>query len=140
MGWWWALLLTAPALLIVMAALFGEGSVVDLVVRKAFAPICHQIADRGILVGSSHLVVCARCTGFYGGLAAAGLATAAAGSLGQRRRMPSAWFLLIVPLVADGMANLLGVWATPAAVRAAIGLIAAVPLATALTGIRHATI
>jgi len=139
-GWGWPLLLVTPALLIGLAAAFGEGSVVDWVIRQGFAPVCHQIGDRAIAVAGSRLVVCARCAGFYSGLAAAGIIVAAADGLGRRWRVQTVWFLLLIPLAVDGTANLLGVWSTPAAGRAVIGLLAAVPLAAALSETRHATI
>ncbi len=136
----WVLLLTAPALLIGLAAVAGEGSLLDAVVRSGFAPFCHQIPVRSPVVGTGHLVVCARCGGFYGGLALAGGSAWLAGALGVRWRVHTAWFLLLLPLAVDGTANLVGLWNTPEALRAAIGLAAAAPLAMALPGIRHATL
>ncbi len=49
-------------------------------------------------------------------------------------------FLLAVPLIVDGLANLLGLWNTPNMIRAVTGVCAAVPLALALMGSRNGNV
>lgn len=128
----WGALLTAPALLILFAALFGPGTLVDQVIRVAFGPLCHQIPARSFTAGGGPLVVCARCTGFYAGLALGGLGVAGY-HIFRPIRGPRRWLLfLFVPLAVDGAANLLGIWESPALLRAATGVLAAVPLAALL--------
>lgn len=132
--WRWGMLLLAPALLIALASVGGGGGVLYGVVREAFGVLCHQLPERSYAIAGTVVVVCARCTGFYAGLAAIGAAGAVAGRFGVRWYVNRAWFLLVLPLAIDGTANLLGLWNTPAAVRSATGLSAAVPVAAALMG------
>jgi hypothetical protein len=51
-----------------LAGLGGPDSEVDRIVRSIFAPFCHQQLERCLLFGHSW-AVCARCAGFYAGLA-----------------------------------------------------------------------
>ncbi len=133
----WAGLLAAPLLLIVIAQLLGEESIVSRAVRLAFRPLCHQDPERSFAIGGTALVVCARCTGFYAGLAVVALIGAGARQAGFCWRVPGAAFLLILPLALDGAGNLLGVWNTGPALRALTGVAAAAPLALAMTGCNH---
>jgi uncharacterized membrane protein len=133
---WWlpgVLLLLAPAVLLGLAALAGPGSDVDRIVRWVFAPFCHQQSERCLLFGAS-LAVCARCTGFYAGLA---LFAGAALGLGRLPRVRPVGLLALLPLVVDGSANLLGLWASPAPLRALTGVMASVPLALLVLGGHH---
>ena len=61
----WGALLMLPILFIMIAAISGEGTVVDIAARLAFRPLCHQYSDRCYEMMGSVMVVCARCTGFY---------------------------------------------------------------------------
>jgi uncharacterized membrane protein len=125
-----AILLLVPALLLGLAGLSGPGSEVDRIVRSVFAPFCHQQLDRCLLFGAP-LAVCARCAGFYAGLA---LVTGVGVGLGRVVRVRPAGLLGLLPLVVDGGANLLGLWASPAPLRALTGIVAAVPLALLVLG------
>ncbi len=132
----WPLLLTLPFVFLLLALAVGTQHPLSVVVETAFAPLCHQIPERSVLWGRP-LAVCTRCAGFYTGLAAAGLAGAAAAVLGWRGRVAAPVVILcLVPLAVDGTANLAGLWSSPAGARAVIGLIAALPLALILVG-RH---
>ncbi len=130
-GWLPAvLLLLTPALLLGLAGLAGPGSEVDRIVRYVFAPFCHQQSDRCLLFGAS-LAVCARCAGFYAGLA---LIAGAGLGLGRVVRVRPVGLFALLPLVVDGSANLLGLWASPAPLRALTGVLASVPLALLVLG------
>jgi uncharacterized membrane protein len=125
-----AILLLLPALLLGPAGLSGPGSEIDRIVRLVFAPFCHQQFDRSLLFGHS-LAVCARCAGFYAGLA---LVAGAGLGLGRVVRVRPIGLLGLLPLLVDGGANRLGLWASPAPLRALTGVLAAVPLALLVLG------
>jgi len=126
---WWALAACAPALLIVIAVLSPEGGLVDQLARSVFAPFCHQDPTRSLLLQGHLLPVCARCTGFYMGLALAGTLLFGALIAGRRTPAARAWLWLLLPLAIDGLANLTGAWQTPDGVRLAVGAAAALPFA-----------
>ena len=127
-------------ILILIAVFSGHGTLLEGAVRLAFKPFCHQHADRSFIVLGNVLPVCARCTGFYAGLAAASLISLLTIRAGIGWRVGTAVFLLAIPLVVDGMANSLGLWNTPNMIRAATGVCAAVPLALALMGSRNGNV
>jgi len=133
----WAVLLSTPLLLIGLALLAGDESLLDRAVRLAFRPLCHQDPERSFLLNGSTLAVCARCTGFYAGLALTSLIGAGAWQAGLRWRLPGAAFVLILPLVADGAGNFLQLWSSGPMVRALTGVAAALPLALAITGMNN---
>jgi len=59
--------------------------------RLAYTPLCHQLPERSLILGSAHQAVCARCAGLYlGGIF--GLVVGGAWVVG--RRSPGAWWLL----------------------------------------------
>ena len=125
-GWPLSRLLFLPALLLLSAALAGSGSAWEGLVRSAFAPLCHQQVDRCLLLGGA-LPVCARCAGFYFGLAVVALTCSG-------RKFRPGLLLAGIPLVVDGGANLFGLWMTPAGLRALTGVLAAVPLGLLVQG------
>jgi len=135
----WGVLLMLPITFIALAAWSGEGSVVDVAARLAFRPLCHQYADRCYHMAGSLMVVCARCTGFYLGLGFIGLGASIASRLGLRWRTPVLLFLLVIPLLIDGAANLFDIWDTNAILRSVTGVAAAAPLALTLIGSRDGT-
>jgi len=136
----WVLLLWTPALLILLAAAAGPGTLIHAAVDLAFRPFCHQTPERSLLLFGNTLVICARCTGFYGGLGVLGIVAAVAYTFGLKKRVPRRAFLLVLPLAIDGTANLLGIWATSALLRSVTGILAAAPLAAALLGNRYETV
>ena len=79
-------------------------------------------------------MICARCTGFYGGLAVFSLLGAMARHAGRHWRLPRAAFLLLLPLAVDGIGSLLRLWDSSPFWRSLTGLAAALPLALAITG------
>jgi len=76
--------------------------------RIVFAPVCHQIAERSLVLFGGSLAVCARCTGLYlGGIL--GLACAAALVVGRERAVRRLWLgALVLPTAADGVLATLG--------------------------------
>jgi uncharacterized membrane protein len=59
--------------------------------RLAYTPLCHQLPDRSLVLGSAHQAVCARCSGLYlGGIL--GLVVGGAWIVG--RHSPGPWWLL----------------------------------------------
>jgi len=136
----WVLLLWTPALLILLASAIGQDNLIHDAVELAFRPFCHQSPERSLLLFGNTLVVCARCTGFYGGLGVFGIVAALAYKLGLKKRVPRRAFILVLPLAIDGTANLLGIWATGALFRSMTGILAAAPLAAALLGNRYETV
>ena len=82
------------------------------------------------------MVVCARCVGFYLALGLVGLGASIAARFGLRWRTPMLLFLLVVPLLVDGAANLVNIWETAGILRSLTGAAAAVPLALSLIGSR----
>ena len=71
-------------------------------VRLLFAPLCHQQAERTLMLFGETMAVCSRCSGLYFGAAAATVLTAlAVRSLWWPRPV---WFLLaIAPTAVDAM-------------------------------------
>ena len=136
----WVLLLWTPALLILLASATGPGTLIHGAVDLAFRPFCHQTPERSLLLFGNTLVVCARCTGFYGGLGVFGIVAASVYTLGLKKRVPRRAFILVLPLAIDGTANLLGIWATGALLRSMTGILAAAPVAAALLGNRYETV
>jgi uncharacterized membrane protein len=88
-----------------------------------FAPICHQIPGRCFTFHGHPLAVCGRCLGVYAGFAA-GLALYPLIRGFSRSALPPArrFLLSVLPLAVDGLAGLLGLWASPIGVRFATGL------------------
>lgn len=135
----WGALLMLPILFIVIAAISGEGSVMDVAARLAFRPLCHQYSDRCFEMVGSVMVVCARCTGFYLALGVIGAGASVAARFGLRWRVSPLLFLLVVPLVLDGTANLFNIWNSTLIIRSVTGAAAAAPLALSLIGSRDGT-
>ncbi len=82
------------------------GSAWGAMLRLLYAPACHQIAERSLVVVQGHTqAVCARCSGLYlGGVA--GLVAGAWLWLGAGRRPRPIWLVLaLAPTVADALAG-----------------------------------
>ncbi len=65
--------IVAIAAIVVAPLLAGQGRVESLVLYKAFAPFCHQQADRYWTLAGYPLAVCVRCFGVWLGFLAGGL-------------------------------------------------------------------
>jgi len=88
--------------------LVAAGSTAGAWLHLAYAPLCHQLAERSLWLGGVPLAVCARCTGLYaGGLA--GLVVGVA-CLGRRDRGPRPRWLALVaaPTAIDALLPWIG--------------------------------
>lgn len=66
---------------------------------QLYSHTCHQIPERSFIQGHSQLGFCARCTGFYGGLAFSLLFVAATH---RTRHISLAWMLILcAPILVD---------------------------------------
>jgi uncharacterized membrane protein len=89
-----------------------------------FSPVCHQIPERSFSAFGYPMAVCARCLGIYSGfLAGMGVYPLLRGF--SKVRLPKAKIFLAVslPIVADTVGNLLGLWATTDVLRLATGIL-----------------
>jgi uncharacterized membrane protein len=114
---WLAAIFLAPEL-----AARGRAGAARLL-YAVFAPVCHQIPDRCFIFHGHPLAVCGRCLGVYAGFAV-GLALFPLVRGFSRLALPPArlFLLAVFPLALDGLAGLLGLWASPIGVRFATGL------------------
>ncbi len=83
------------------------------VLRLGYAPLCHQKADRSLVIGQSTQAVCARCSGLYlGGVG--GLLVGAFLVAGQRLRLRASWLAwAAAPTVIDALLAWTGLPALP---------------------------
>lgn len=123
--------LTAAGTVLWLAAIFlapwlaAKGAVGPARVLYAFfRPVCHQIADRCVMLAGHPLAVCGRCLGIYAGFAA-GLAVYpfVRGSRAAALPRPTVFLLSILPLAVDGVGGVLGLWKSPLGLRFATGLV-----------------
>jgi len=76
--------------------------------RLAFAPLCHQLAERSLDLGSGPLAVCARCSGLYYGGVIGLFAGAVLAACGTRPR--TAWLMwAAAPTLIDAVLPWLGI-------------------------------
>ncbi|MFB6274220.1 MAG: DUF2085 domain-containing protein [Salinibacter sp.] len=107
----------------------------QVVVRRCFAPVCHQLPGRSPHIAGVPLAICDRCSGIYLGLVV-GVAVTGWGhglwkTLGQHGR-----FLLLgslVPLGVDWVAPILGLWQSGPVGRGLTGLLFGVVAASYVT-------
>lgn len=79
------------------------------VVYQAFAPLCHQIAERSFHVAGHPLAVCARCTGVYAGFAGGVLFYPLVRSLRRTDAPRRAWLVVVLlPTTVDFLINFTG--------------------------------
>jgi uncharacterized membrane protein len=91
-------------------------------VYAAFAPFCHQIAERCFVVSGHPLAVCGRCLGIYAGFAA-GLILYPFVQGFARISLPQTrlFLMLTLPMAVDAVASLLGIWSSPIELRFVTG-------------------
>ena len=81
--------------------LSSRGMIGGALLRAAYAPVCHQLADRSMAIADGTQAVCARCSGLYLG----GVIGLAAGTLwlaaGGRRPRPLWLALAVAPTAVD---------------------------------------
>jgi uncharacterized membrane protein len=88
--------------------LSGAGSVWGGALHLAYAPLCHQLPERSLVVGAGTQAVCARCSGLYlGGVA--GLGVGALLMLRRRLRPRPRWLAVaLAPSMVDFVLPWLG--------------------------------
>lgn len=89
-----------------------------------FSPTCHQMPERCFSFRGYPLAVCGRCLGVYAGFLAGLVAYPFVRGI-SKLELPRArtflWFS--VPIGVDGLAGILGIWASPIGVRFATGVL-----------------
>jgi uncharacterized membrane protein len=89
---------------------------------RAFAPLCHQIAERSFYVAGHPLAVCARCAGVYAGFALSALLYPLVRPLRRTDAPRRGWLLVIaLPCVVDFLINFTGLWHNTHSSRALTG-------------------
>jgi uncharacterized membrane protein len=89
---------------------------------RAFAPLCHQIAERSFYVAGYPLAVCARCGGVYAGFAVCLALYPLVRSLRLTDAPRRGWLVVIaLPCVVDFLINFTGLWRNTHASRALTG-------------------
>ena len=89
----------------------NKSSVLAKFIYAVFAPTCHQIPSRCLLVFGYPLAVCARCTGIYAGFFSGTIIFPfIKGFSAPSLPRPKMLVLVSVPIVMDAAGNVLGVW------------------------------
>jgi uncharacterized membrane protein len=89
---------------------------------RAFAPLCHQIAERSFYVAGHPLAVCARCAGVYAGFALCLLLYPLVRSLRRTDAPRRGWLVVItLPTAVDFLINFTGLWHNTHSSRALTG-------------------
>lgn len=79
------------------------------VIYSVYSLLCHQIPERSFFIWGHQMAFCQRCTAIYGSVLVGGLLF----PLVRRWLQPLPWRLYLVlnvPLVIDGLIQLLGLW------------------------------
>jgi uncharacterized membrane protein len=77
----------------------------------AFAPLCHQIAERSFYVAGHPLAVCARCAGIYVGFALSLVLYPLVRDVRRTDAPPRAWLVAVaLPTTVDFLINFTGLW------------------------------
>ena len=91
---------------------------------SCFAPLCHQRPDRSFSLAGWPLAVCARCFGIYLGAWAGVMAYPFMRGFSDVRLPRLRTFLLLsVPLAADAVGNLSGLWSSVNVLRFLTGIL-----------------
>ena len=120
---WAAASALAVGVVALAASPAGLGFEGGAVVREAFAPFCHQIAERSPHAGGVPFALCHRCTGIVAGLALGLIAGPLAPVLGRLAARPPLLVLALaaLPTTADWLLGATGVWANTSASRLVTG-------------------
>ncbi len=97
------------------------------VIGAGYGALCHQIADRSFFCAGEPMVICARCTGFFGGLAVVSLFVLIRGIARGWR-----WWvagLACLPMLLDAGLDIAAMTAHANAIRALTGIAAGIGLA-----------
>jgi len=113
---WCLLILLPPAL---MSLRQPEAAVL---LRRLFAPVCHQEAARSFLIAGHPLAVCHRCTAVYLAFAAVAVGFSLLSLPGLLREMSLPRLaLFLLPMAVDAGFDLLGWWSNSALSRSVSG-------------------
>lgn len=133
-------LLSAGLLTLVILAIlppFVSSSLAG-VITKAFAPVCHQLADRSFHVDGVSLAVCHRCLGAYVGLFAGSLLYLFVAREPKSLRPLTLLLVAALPGVVDWSGDVLGLWVNTPVSRvltgAFFGVLAGTILGSAVLG------
>ena len=110
--------LTATVSLAIMSLILGAPLALDtghpfwgLTIYRAFSYVCHQIPERSFFIAGHQFAVCSRCTGLYGGFAAAAVLYPVIRSLRQTEAPARKWlFIAAAPLAIDFALGYFGIW------------------------------
>ena len=86
----------------------SAGRPAALWLRLAYAPVCHQLADRSLEIAGYPQAACARCSGLYIG-GALGLCFAGLALVGRARRLRPVWLgIAVAPSILDALLPWIG--------------------------------
>lgn len=109
-------------------------------IMKAFAPVCHQLADRSFHIDGVQLAVCHRCLGAYIGLLTGVVTFLFMGRWSIPLRPLTLLVLGALPGVVDWSGDIVGVWVNSPTSRIAtgafFGVLAGLILGSAVMGER----
>jgi len=122
-------LIVATGCLAVMSLIVGAPLALNaghpfwaLTIYRAFSYFCHQIPERSFFIAGHQFAVCSRCTGLYGGFAAATFAYPLVRSLRQTEAPARKWlFLAAAPLAIDFALGYFDIWENTHSSRFATG-------------------
>jgi uncharacterized membrane protein len=78
---------------------------------RAFAPLCHQIAERSFYVAGHPLAVCARCAGIYAGFVLSLVLYPLVRDVRRTDAPPRAWLVAaVLPTTVDFLINFVTPW------------------------------
>jgi uncharacterized membrane protein len=112
--------------LIIIAPVMAASGNADLAagIYRAFAPFCHQLAERSYFIDGHKFAVCSRCTGIYFGFAFTLLVYPLVRSLRNAAFPERRWLLLAtVPLAIDWSLTFFGIWENTHTSRLLTGLL-----------------
>lgn len=109
-------------------------------IMKAFAPVCHQLADRSFHVDGVQMAVCHRCLGAYGGLLVGSILFLIVAREPKSLRPLAVLIIATLPGVVDWSGDVLGMWVNTPTSRvltgAFFGILAGTILGSAVMGKR----
>lgn len=109
----------------VLAGIGAEGAA--QILRSSYGHFCHQLPERSLTCGGETLILCARCTGFYGALAVVSIVVLLKPIL--RSLDWKATVVLCLPMLADALLDLSAATEAANLLRAATGVAAGGALA-----------
>jgi uncharacterized membrane protein len=122
---WYGLLMGTSGLLLLALLPPFLPAEMQGVVRRCFAPVCHQMPGRSPHVGGVPIAICDRCSGIYLGLVVGVAVTGWGRSLGAVLGQHGRCLLLgsLVPIGVDWIGPMLGLWGNGPISRGLTGLL-----------------